>query len=44
VSPHVRLAAYEPCVTSSRGPRIRYLRRNAAGRIVTDVLLSRASE
>lgn len=44
LSPRVRLAAYEPCATSDRGPRIRYLRRDAAGRIVTDVLLRRASE
>ena len=44
VSPRVRLAAYEPCATSSRGPRLRYLRRDAAGRIVTDVMLHRASE
>ena len=43
-SPRVRLAAYEPCATSSRGPRIRYLRRDVAGRIVTDVMLQRASE
>jgi len=43
-SPRVRLAAYEPCVTSRRGPRIRYLRRDAAGRIVADVMLRRASE
>jgi len=43
-SPRVRLAAYEPCATSSRGPRIRYLRRDVAGRIVTDVMLHRASE
>lgn len=40
----VRLAAYEPCVTSSRGPRIRYLRRDGMGRIVTDVMLQRASD
>lgn len=44
VSPRVRLAAYEPCATSRRGPRVRYLRRDAAGRIVTDVLLYRASD
>ena len=42
-SPEVRLASYEPCATSSRGPRIRYLRRDARGRIVTDVMLHRAS-
>ena len=44
VSAHVWLAAYEPCATSHRGPRIRYLRRDPAGRIVTDVMLYRASE
>ena len=44
VSSRVRLAAYEPCATSSRGPRIRYLRLDAAGRVVTDVMLRRASE
>ncbi|MDF2774761.1 MAG: hypothetical protein K0S86_4261 [Geminicoccaceae bacterium] len=44
VSPRVRLAAYEPCATSRRGPRIRYIRRDSAGRIVTDVMLIRASE
>ena len=44
LSPRVRLAAYEACATSRRGPRIRYLRRDAAGRVVTDVLLRRASE
>ena len=44
LSSRVRLAAYEPCATSSRGPRIRYLRRDAAGRVVTDVLLRRASD
>jgi len=43
-SPRVRLAAYEPCATSSRGPRIRYLRRDVAGRIITDVMLHRASD
>ena len=44
VSPRVHLAAYEPCATSARGPRIRYLRRDADGQIVTDVMLRRASE
>ena len=43
-SPQIRLAAYEPCVTSSRGPRTRYLRRDGAGRVVTDVMLTRASD
>jgi hypothetical protein len=40
----VRLAAYEPCAASIRGPRIRYLRRDTTGRIITDVMLQRASE
>lgn len=44
LSGRVQLAAYEACATSRRGPRIRYLRRDAAGRVVTDVLLRRASE
>ena len=44
VSAFVRLAAYEPCATGSRGPRIRYLRRDATGQIVTDVMLHRMSE
>jgi hypothetical protein len=44
VSSRVRVAAYEPCAAGSREPRIRYLRRDAAGRIVTDVLLHRTSE
>ncbi|HEX6048749.1 MAG TPA: hypothetical protein VFZ21_05765 [Gemmatimonadaceae bacterium] len=44
VSSLVRLAAYEPCASSPRVPRLRYLRRDAVGRVVTDVLLQRASE
>ena len=40
----VRLAAYEPCAASIRGPRIRYLRRDATGRVITDVMLERASD
>ena len=44
VSPRIRVAAYEPCITSSTGPRIRYLRRDAAGRVVMDVMLRRASD
>ena len=39
----VRLAAYEPCAMSSREPRVRYFRRDASGRIVTDVMLHRTS-
>jgi hypothetical protein len=44
LSARVRLAAYEPCATSGGDPRIRYLRRDATGRVVTDVLLRRVSE
>jgi len=44
VSSRVRVAAYEPCAAGIRDPRIRYLRRDATGRIVTDVLLHRTSE
>ena len=40
----IRLAAYEPCITSNSGPRTRYLRRDATGRVVTDVMLWRASD
>jgi hypothetical protein len=43
-SPRIRLAAYEPCVTSNAEPRTRYLRRDTAGRIVTDVMLRRESD
>lgn len=44
VSPRVRLAAYESCAPSPRSPRIRYLRRDGAGKIATDVLLRRTSD
>lgn len=44
LSARVRLAAYESCAASGDGPRIRYLRRDATGRVVTDVLLRRVSE
>ena len=44
ISPRARLAAYEPCAMTGLGPRIRYLRRDAAGQIITDVMLHRASE
>ena len=44
VSPRIRLAAYEPCITSSNSPRTRYLRRDETGRIVTDVMLRRESD
>jgi len=43
-SSRIRLAAYEPCITSNSGPRTRYLRRDSAGRIVTDVMLRRESD
>jgi len=39
----VRLASYEPCAMSPRGHRIRYLRRDGEGQIVTDVMLHRES-
>ena len=37
------VAAYAPCATSARAPRLRYLRRDVRGRPVMDVLLQRAS-
>ena len=43
LSRRIRLAAYEPCVTSAVGPLVRYLRLDSSGRAVTDVLLRRAS-
>ena len=43
LSAHIRVAAYEPCLTSTRGPRVRYLRRDARGGIITDVMLMRTS-
>jgi len=44
LTPRLHVAAYEPCATSGRGPRLRYLRRDSAGRIVADVMLRRASD
>ena len=44
VSSRIRLAAYEPCITSNTSPRMRYLRRDATGRVVTDVMLRRESD
>jgi hypothetical protein len=44
LSSRVQLAAYEACATSTVGPRVRYVRRDASGRIVTDVMLHRTSE
>jgi hypothetical protein len=43
VGPTIVVAAYEPCAASARVPRLRYLRRDARGRRVTDVMLQRAS-
>ena len=43
VTPLVLLASYEPCAASTRTPRIRYLRRDARGGVVTDVMLRRES-
>ena len=43
LSPRVWLAAYEACPTSAVGPLVRYLRRDASGKSLTDVMLRRAS-
>ena len=43
VGPLVLLASYEPCVPGRRDPLIRYLRHDRAGRVLTDVMLERAS-
>jgi hypothetical protein len=43
VAPLILLASYEPCAASARTPRIRYLRRDAHGAVVTDVMLRRES-
>ena len=43
VSPRVILAAYEPCASSGASPRVRYLRRDARGRTVIDVMLRQTS-
>jgi hypothetical protein len=43
IGPTIVVAAYEPCAESARAPRLRYLRRDARGRRVTDVMLQRAS-
>jgi len=37
------VAAYEPCAASGELPRIRYIRRDARGGVVTDVMLRRES-
>ena len=39
----VMVAAYEACPTSARAPRLRYLRRDPRGHLVTDLMLHRAS-
>ena len=39
----VQLASYEPCSPHLREPLIRYLRHDREGRVMTDVMLSRAS-
>jgi hypothetical protein len=43
VTRRILLASYEPCVVSHEPPRLRYLRRDAEGRVVTDVILERTS-
>ena len=43
ISPRVVLASYEPCAASAGEPRIRYLRRDASGSVVTDLMLRRES-
>ena len=37
------LASYEPCAASGESPRLRYIRRDARGEVVTDVMLRRDS-
>ena len=43
VSPLVLLASYEPCAASSDEPRVRYLRRDDRGGVITDLMLRRES-
>ena len=43
VSPRIILASYEPCAASGANPRLRYLRRDADGHTVIDVMLRRTS-
>jgi hypothetical protein len=43
VTPLILLASYEPCVATTAAPRLRYIRQDAAGRVVTDVMLTRTS-
>ena len=43
IGSQVLLAAYESCAASPAEPRIRYLRRDARGRVATDLMLRRES-
>ena len=43
VGPRIVLASYEPCALSVAAPRLRYLRRDADGHPVIDVMLRRTS-
>lgn len=43
VGPAVIVAAYEACAAGVNSPRLRYVRRDSRGRIVTDVTLKRVS-
>jgi hypothetical protein len=43
VGPRIVLASYEPCAVSGAIPRLRYLRRDADGHPVIDVMLRRTS-
>ena len=43
VGPRIVLASYEPCAVSGATPRLRYLRRDADGHPVIDVMLRRTS-
>jgi hypothetical protein len=43
VGPAVIVGAYEGCAMGITTPRLRYLRRDAKGRVITDVILRRVS-
>ena len=43
VSPRIVLASYEPCAATGVNPRLRYIRRDADGHPVIDVMLRRIS-
>jgi hypothetical protein len=43
VGPAVLVGAYEGCAMGITSPRLRYLRQDAKGRVVTDVMLRRVS-